>query len=67
VKTALQNGATLNQITCGKPVGGGKPNRLLRIASFKRIMRHRSEDPDFARIVASAIANGETSTPAKCP
>jgi hypothetical protein len=57
VKQALQAGASLTQITRGKPVGGGQANRSLFIASFKIIKRYRQENPDFDRFVAAAIAD----------
>jgi hypothetical protein len=57
VKQALQAGASLSQITRGKPVGGGQANPSLFIASFKIIKRYRQENPDFDRFVATAIAD----------
>jgi hypothetical protein len=41
VKRALENGASLTQITNGRPTGGGRRNPKLIITSFKIIRRHR--------------------------
>jgi hypothetical protein len=57
VKQALQAGASLGQITSGKPIGGGKTNRSLVITSFKIVKRYRQENPDFDRFVTAAIAD----------
>jgi hypothetical protein len=57
VKQALQAGASLGQITSGKPIGGGRTNRSLVIASFKIVKRYRRENPDFDRFVTAAIAD----------
>jgi hypothetical protein len=57
VKRALENGASLTQITDGRPTGGGKRNPKLVITSFKIIRRHRQENPDFNRFVVSAISD----------
>jgi hypothetical protein len=57
VKQALENGASLTQITSGKPTGGGKRNSKLIITSFKIVRRYRQENPDFNRCVVSAISD----------
>jgi hypothetical protein len=57
VKNALEGGASLSQITNGRPVGGGKRNPKLIITSFKIIRRHRRENPDFNQFVVSAISD----------
>jgi hypothetical protein len=57
VKLALQRGASIGQITQGKPAGGGEPNRSLYITSFKIIKRYRQENPEFDRFVTAAIAD----------
>jgi hypothetical protein len=51
VKTALQNGATINQIIHGNPAGGGEKDRSLRIVDASALARYRREDPDFDRFV----------------
>jgi hypothetical protein len=51
VKRALWGGASIGQITSGKPAGGGEHNRNLIIASFKIIKRYRQENPEFDRLV----------------
>jgi hypothetical protein len=55
VKTALQNGTTVNQIIHGNPVGGGAKNRSLRIADASALARYRRENPDFDRFVVDAV------------
>ena len=60
VKDALRRGASLGQITSGKPTGGGKMNRSLVIARFKVVKRYRQENPDFDRFVAAAIADSNS-------
>ncbi len=60
VKRALQGGATISQITRGKPVGGGKANRSLIIVQFKVLKRHRLEYPDFDRFVCEAKADSKS-------
>jgi hypothetical protein len=57
VKQALQGGASLGQITHGKPIGGGKINRKLAITSFKIIKRYRQENPRFDQFVTEAISD----------
>jgi hypothetical protein len=57
VKVALQKGASIGQITQGKPVGGGATDRSLVIVSFKVLKRYRQENPDFDRFVMHAIAD----------
>jgi hypothetical protein len=57
VRSALQAGASLAQVTSGRPAGGGKRNPRLIIASFKKIRRYRHENPDFDQFVIEAIAD----------
>ena len=57
VKHALAGGASLAQITIGRPVGGGKRNRNLIITSPKIVKRYRRENPDFDRFIIGAIAD----------
>jgi hypothetical protein len=57
VKKALEAGASLTQITSGRPVGGGDRNRGLVITSFKIIKRYRKENPGFDEFVSTAIAD----------
>jgi hypothetical protein len=57
VRSALQAGASLTQVTAGRPAGGGKRNPSLIIASFKKIRRYRRENPDFDQFVIEAIAD----------
>jgi hypothetical protein len=57
VRSALRAGASLTQVTAGRPAGGGKRNPKLIIASFKKIRRHRREHPDFDQFVIEAIAD----------
>jgi hypothetical protein len=57
VKKALDAGASLTQITCGRPAGGGDRNRDLFIASFKIIKRYRKENPEFNEFVTTATAD----------
>jgi hypothetical protein len=60
VKKALDAGASLTQITSGRPVGGGNRNRGLIITSFKIIRRYRKENPAFDEFVSAAIADSAT-------
>jgi hypothetical protein len=60
VKFALQRGASLGQITQGKPTGGGERNAALYITSSKIIKRHRQESPEFNRFVMATIADSNT-------
>jgi hypothetical protein len=57
VKRALESGASLSQITNGRPVGGGTRNPKLIITSFKIIRRYRQENPDFNQFVVAAISD----------
>jgi hypothetical protein len=60
IKNALEGGASLAQVTIGRPVGGGKRNPGLIVASFKIVKRYRRENPDFDRFVIAAIADSES-------
>ncbi|MGX1107523.1 hypothetical protein [Bradyrhizobium elkanii] len=51
VEQALKGGATVSQIIQGKPVGGGKINRSLRIVDAAILARYRRENPEFDRFV----------------
>jgi hypothetical protein len=62
VRRALQAGASLTQVTAGRPAGGGKRNPRLIIASFKKIRRHRREHPDFDQFVIEAIADSASAS-----
>jgi hypothetical protein len=57
VKLALTRGASISQITQGKPVGGGKRNSRLVITSPKALKRYRIENPDFNRFVMEAMSD----------
>jgi hypothetical protein len=57
VKRALKAGASLGQITKGKPLGGGRINRRLVITTAKNVRRYRREYPDFDHFVTAAIDN----------
>jgi hypothetical protein len=57
VKLALTRGASISQITQGKPVGGGKRSSSLVIASPKALKRYRIENPDFDRFVMAAMSD----------
>jgi hypothetical protein len=60
VKAALQNGASVSQIIHGKPTGGGKFNRTLRIVDAAAFYRYRRENAEFDRFVATAIADSNS-------
>jgi hypothetical protein len=53
----LQTGASLTQVPAGQPVGGGKRNPRLIIASSNKIRRYRRESRDFDQFVIEAIAD----------
>jgi hypothetical protein len=57
VKQALKAGASLGQITKGKPLGGGMINRRLVITTAKNVRRYRREYPDFDQFVTASIDN----------
>jgi hypothetical protein len=56
VTAALQNGASVGQVTSGKPIGGGPVNRSLKIVDAAAFYRYRRENPEFEQFVASKIA-----------
>lgn len=60
VTMALRAGVSVGQIIQGKPSGGGKINRSLRIVDAGAFYRYRRENPEFDRIVVEAIANNNS-------
>jgi hypothetical protein len=56
VKVALQSGASVGQIISGKPIGGGRVDRSLKIVDAAAFYRYRRENPEFDQFVASKIA-----------
>jgi hypothetical protein len=60
VTAALEGGATISQIIHGRPAGGGKPDRSLRIVDAPILARYRRNNPEFDRFVAEAVANNNS-------
>jgi hypothetical protein len=55
ITSALRNGATTSQICHGRPKGGGRVDRSLKMVDAAAFYRYRRENPDFDRFVVEAI------------
>ena len=53
VKAALLKGASIGQITQGRPVGGGATNVSLVLVRPKLLKRYRQENPEFDHLVTN--------------
>jgi hypothetical protein len=60
VTAALKGGATISQIIHGRPAGGGKLDRSLRIVDAAILARYRRNNPEFDRFITEAVVNNNS-------
>jgi hypothetical protein len=60
IRKAFEAGASYRQVCTGRPVGGGKVDRSLRLTTPKKFYQQRRIDPEFDKFAATYLADSSS-------